>query len=99
MVGMIVSFGDQTTEDIFHGDETKATRGIAQILWTRVRAKLDLLNASTTLEDLRVPPSNRPEKLRGNWAGFYSIRVNDQYRLVFRFVSGNAIDVRCTDYH
>jgi len=68
-------------------------------LWTRVQAKLDLLNASTTLEDLRVPPSNRLEKLRGDWAGFYSVRVNDQYRVVFRFIHGNAIDVRCTDYH
>ena len=96
---MIVSFGDKATEDLFHGDDSKAARRIAQVLWTRVQTKLDLLNASTTLEDLRVPPSNRPEKLRGNWAGFYSLRVNDQYRIVFRFASGNASDVQCTDYH
>jgi proteic killer suppression protein len=87
---MIVSFGDKTTEDVFHGHQT---------LWSRVQAKLDVLNASTTLEDLRVPPSNRLEKLRGDWAGFYSVRVNDQYRVVFRFVNGDALDVRCTDYH
>jgi proteic killer suppression protein len=96
---MIVSFGDKTTEDIFHGHQTKAARRITQTLWSRVQAKLDLLNASTTLEDLRVPPSNRLEKLRGDWTGFYSLRVNDQYRVVFRFVSGDALDVRCTDYH
>jgi len=96
---MIVSFGDKTTEDIFHGQDTKAARRIARPLWTRIQAKLDLLNASVTLEDVRVPPSNRLEKLRGNWVGFYSIRVNDQYRVVFRFVSGSALDVRCTDYH
>jgi toxin HigB-1 len=96
---MIVSFGDKTTEDIFHDDDTKAARRISQALWTRVQAKLDLLNASATQEDLRVPPSNRLEKLRGDWAGFYSLRVNDQYRVVFRFVRGAAIDVRCTDYH
>jgi toxin HigB-1 len=96
---MIVSFGDKTTEDIFHGLDTKAARRIAQALWTRVQAKLDLLNASTTVGDLRVPPSNRLEKLRGDWAGFYSIRGNDQYRVVFRFTGGKAIDVRCTDYH
>ena len=96
---MIDSFGDKTTEEIFHGHDTKAARRIAQVLWTRVQSKLDMLNASTTLEDLRVPPSNRLEKLRGNWTGFYSLRVNDQYRVVFRFVSGNALDVRCTDYH
>jgi proteic killer suppression protein len=96
---MIVSFGDKTTEDIFHGNDTKAARRIARVLRTRVHANLDLLNASTTLEDLRVPPSNRLEKLRGDWAGFYSLRVNDQYRVVFRFINGAAIDVRCTDYH
>jgi proteic killer suppression protein len=96
---MIVSFADQTTEDIFHGRESKAARRIARALWTQVQSKLDLLNASTTLEDLRVPPSNRLEKLRRNLTGFYSVRVNDQYRVVFRFVGGNAADVRCTDYH
>jgi plasmid maintenance system killer protein len=53
---MIVSFGDKTAEDIFHGDDTKAARRITRALWTRVQIKLDLLNASTTLEDLRVPP-------------------------------------------
>jgi len=96
---MIVSFGDKTTEDIFHGHDTKAARRIAQVLWVRIQAKLDLLNVSITLEDLRVPPSNRLEKLRGDWGGFYSVRVNDRYRLVFRFMSGSASDVRCTDYH
>ncbi|MGA8617102.1 MAG: type II toxin-antitoxin system RelE/ParE family toxin [Candidatus Sulfotelmatobacter sp.] len=96
---MIVSFGDKTTEHIFHGHDTKPARRIAQLLWTRVQAKLDLLNPSTTLEDLRVPPSNRLEKLPGDWAGFCSLRVNHQYGVVFRFVSGNAIDVQCTDCH
>jgi len=65
-------------------------------LWPRVRTKLDLLNASTTLEDLRLHPSNRLEKLRGEWAGFYSVRVNDQYRVVFPLHQRQAIDVRCT---
>jgi proteic killer suppression protein len=96
---MIVSFGDKTTADIFHGHDTKAARRIAQALWTRIQAKLDLLNASATLDDLRMPRSNRLEKLRGDWAGFYSVPVNDQYRVVFRFVSGSALDVRCTDYY
>jgi proteic killer suppression protein len=95
---MIVSFGDKTAEDIFHGHDTKAARRLAQALWTRVQVKLDLLNASTTLEDLRAPPSNRLEKMRGEWSGFYSLRVDDQYRVVFRFAGGNALDVQCTDY-
>ena len=96
---MIVSFADSTTADIFHGRDSKSARRISRSLWTRVQAKLDLLNASTTLDDLRVPPSNRLEKLRGEWQGFYSVRVNDQYRVVFRFINGIALDVRCTDYH
>jgi toxin HigB-1 len=96
---MIVSFGDNTTEDIFHGADTKSARKIAQELWARIQVKLDALNASMTLQDLRVPPSNRLEKLRGEWAGLYSIRINDQYRLVFRFADGIASEVQCTDYH
>jgi proteic killer suppression protein len=95
---MVVSFGDKATEDIFHGRDTKAARRIPQLLWARIEAKLDLVNGSISSEDLRVPPSNRLEKLRGGLAGFYSLRVNDQYRLVFRFISGNATDVQCTNH-
>lgn len=96
---MIVSFRDKATEDVFHGRDTKIARRVAPALWTRIQAKLDLLNACATLEDLRVPPSNRLEKLRGNWAGFYSVRVNDPYRIVFRLVAGAASEVRCVHYH
>jgi toxin HigB-1 len=96
---VIISFGDKTTEDIFHGVGSKAARRISQSLWPRIQAKLDLINASTSLEDLRIPPSNHLEKLRGNLSGLYSIRVNEQYRLVFGVTDGNAVDVRCTDYH
>ncbi|MGD1023163.1 MAG: type II toxin-antitoxin system RelE/ParE family toxin [Candidatus Sulfotelmatobacter sp.] len=96
---MIVSFGDKTMKDIFHGDDSKAARKIARELWTRIQEKLDLLNAGVSLEDLRIPPSNRLEKLKGDLAGFYSVRVNDQYRVVFRFTNGIATEVRCTDYH
>ncbi len=86
-------------KDIFHGDDSKAARKIARELWTRIQEKLDLLNAGVSLEDLRIPPSNRLEKLKGDLAGFYSVRVNDQYRVVFRFTNGIATEVRCTDYH
>jgi proteic killer suppression protein len=96
---MILSFGDKSTEDIFHGHDTEAARRITQALWERIWMKLDMLNAATTVQDLRTPPANRLEKLRGDWAGFHSIRVNDQYRIVFRFADGHAVDVRCTDYH
>ena len=96
---MISSFGDATTADIYHGSDSKAARRIRRELWSRVQCKLDLLNACTSIEDLRIPPANRLEKLRGDLAGFYSIRVNQQCRIVFRFVNGKCEEVRCIDYH
>lgn len=96
---MISSFGDATSADIYHGNDTKAARKIQRELWSRVQRKFDLLNACTSVEDLRIPPANRLEKLRGDLAGFYSIRVNQQYRIVFRFAHGNCEEIRCTDYH
>jgi toxin HigB-1 len=98
-VRVISSFGDATTADIYHGRDSKAVRRIARELWSRIQQKLDLLNACTSIDDLRVPPANRLEKLRGNLAGFYSVRVNQQYRIIFQFANGNCDAVRCTDYH
>jgi proteic killer suppression protein len=98
-ISVISSFGDATTADIFHGSDSKAARRIRRELWSRIQGKLDLMNACTSIEDLRTPPSNRLEKLRGDLAGFYSIRVNQQYRIVFKFADGNCEMVRCTDYH
>ncbi len=63
------------------------------------KRKLDMLHAAAKLDDLKVPPANRLEKLEGNLKGFYSIRIDDQWRLIFRWVEGNAHDVRITDYH
>jgi toxin HigB-1 len=96
---MIASFGDATTEDLFHGANTKAARSIDRAIWPVVRRKLDLVNAAASLEDLRVPPGNRLEALKGDQKGRHSIRVNDQYRVTFRFENGTAHDVRCEDYH
>lgn len=96
---MIVDFGDETTEDIFHGDNTKAARRIPMVLWNVACRKLDMLNAAHELRDLMVPPKNRLEALRGDWAGHQSIRINDQFRVVFRWTDGNAHDVQITDYH
>lgn len=96
---VIVSFGDKTTEDIYHGRDSKAARRIARDLWQRIQIKLDLMNAVASLQDLRVPPSNFLEKLRGDLEGFYSIRVNQQYRIIFRFEKNYCADVRCIDYH
>lgn len=96
---MIVSFADQATQDIYNGVNSKVARKLPKQLWERIRDKLDLLNASQTIGDLRVLPANRLEKLRGNWQGFYSVRVNEQYRIVFRFEAGHCSAVQCIDYH
>jgi proteic killer suppression protein len=96
---MIRSFADKTTTDIFNGLNSKAARSIPKNLWEAVRRKLDQIDAVTRLDDLRVPPSNRLHHLKGDLAGYTAIRVNDQYRIVFRFEAENAFEVRCTDYH
>ena len=96
---MIAGFQDHTTQDIFDGANTLAARRIPRELWKVVNRKLDMLEAAHELRDLRSPPGNRLEALKGKLAGCYSIRVNDQYRVVFGFEGGNATEVRVTDYH
>ena len=96
---MISDFGDRTTEDIFHGLDTKPARKIPQIIWPVAVRKLDMLNAAHDLGDLKVPPANRLERLKGKWSGYYSIRINDQFRIVFKWADHNAKHVRITDYH
>jgi proteic killer suppression protein len=96
---MIVTFHDQATEDLYHGFSSHRTaRFPREILSTALR-KLDVLHAAHRLVDLRVPPGNRLEALQGDWQGFHSIRVNDQWRIIFRWENGNAHDVSLVDYH
>ena len=96
---MIQSFGNAATEQIFYGEDTKRARTIPKSVWQAVQRKLSYLHAATTVADLRVPPGNRLEMLKGSLVGRYSIRVNDQYRITFRFEDGHAWEVRCEDYH
>jgi toxin HigB-1 len=96
---VIRNFADETTQDIWNGTNSKAARRIPRELWPNVRRKLDQLDAVTRLEDLRVPPGNRLHGRGGDRRGFHAVRVNDQYRIVFRFEGPDAFDVRCTDYH
>ncbi|MDD5307280.1 MAG: type II toxin-antitoxin system RelE/ParE family toxin [Deltaproteobacteria bacterium] len=96
---MIVSFGDRATEDVFHGYATARLRRFPSEVLRLAARKLDMLNAASDLRDLRAPPGNRLEKLKGDMEGFHSIRVNDQWRLLFRWSCGDALDVRLTDYH
>lgn len=96
---MIQSFGDAATEHIFYGEDTKRARTIPRPVWRAVQRKLSYLHAAPTVADLRVPPGNRLEALKGSLVGRYSIRVNDQYRITFRFEARHAWEVRCEDYH
>jgi proteic killer suppression protein len=96
---VIRSFGDASTADIFHGVDSRAARRLPQAIWPIIRRKLDMLNGAHVIADLRAPPGKRLEALRSDRAGSYSIRVNDQYRIIFRFEDGNAYDVTCEDYH
>ena len=96
---MIRSFDDNATRDVFDGKASKVARSIDKTIWPVIRRKLDAVNAAATLDDLRSPPGNRLEALKGDQRGRHSIRVNAQYRITFRFASGDAYEVRCGDYH
>lgn len=96
---MIVSFGDPATEALYHGTaDRRARRFPSDVLKTALR-KLDMLAAAVVIEDLRVPPGNRLEMLKGDLKGRYSIRVNDQWRIVFRWTVQGPAEVRLLDYH
>jgi proteic killer suppression protein len=96
---VVRTFADDATQDIWNGINSKAARRIPRELWPIVRRKLDQIDAVTKLEDLKVPPGNRLHALGGDLRGLHAVRVNDQYRIVFRFKGGDVFDVRCTDYH
>ena len=96
---MIASFGDEATEDVFNGENTKAARRVPISIWKTAFRKLDMLNAAHELRDLMVPPANRLEALHGNLAGKHSIRINDQFRIIFHWKDGNAYEVEIIDYH
>jgi proteic killer suppression protein len=96
---MIVGYLDDATRAIHVGEESKAARRFSLAVRKVARRKLDLIGAAAEVRDLAVPPGNRLEQLRGDLAGFYSIRVNDQYRIIFKFEAGNASDVQLIDYH
>lgn len=96
---MIRSFGDAATADVYYGRDTKAARRFPKPLWPVIRRKLDALHRARTLQDLQLPAGNRLEALKGDRAGTYSLRANQQYRITFRFEGGHADDVTCEDYH
>lgn len=96
---MILSFSDAATEDLYQGHQTARIRRFpAEIIPAALR-KMDMLARAHALIDLRAPPGNRLEALKGDRLGFFSIRINDQWRLVFRWEGNDARDVAIVDYH
>ena len=93
---MIISFGSKETEKIWNGIVVKKSSIEIQQIGRR---KLRMLHNSQNLTDLRIPPSNRLEKLAGNLKDFYSIRINNQWRIIFVWENGNALNVEIVDYH
>lgn len=96
---MIRSIADKTTQDIFDGINSKSSRHLPLELHSKASRLLDLINAAANVNDLRVPPGNRLEALKGDKRGFYSVRINDQWRVIFRWVESDAEDVQVVDYH
>lgn len=93
---MLLSFGNKDTKKIWEGERIK---GLSTEIQEMARRKLRMLNNSQDLNDLQVPPSNRLEKLKGNLKDFYSIRINNQWHIVFKWNNGNAELVEIIDYH
>jgi proteic killer suppression protein len=95
---VIETFGNALAEDLFDDKRTKVTRAYPPELRRAGRLKLLYLHDASELKDLRVPPGNRLERLKGRWQGFHSIRINNQWRIIFRWKSGNAFKVQVVDY-
>ena len=96
---MIESFGNRLAEDLFFDRRSRDTRAFPSELMSVARRKVLYLHDAAELDDLRVPPGNRLELLKGRWKGYHSIRINDQWRVVFRWEQGHAQDVTVVDYH
>ncbi len=99
ILNMIKNFKSKVAEDIYDGDTTRNARKIPLELHEKIRRLFDQLNAVTKIETLRIPPSNRLEKLSGNLKGYWSLRINKQWRVIFRWDNTSAIDVDIVDYH
>ena len=92
---MIQSFADQDTEELFYTESSRPFSAIARV----ALRKLIQMNQARTLSDLAVPPGNRLERLRGNLSDFHSIRINDQWRIIFRWTDVGPDQVAIVDYH
>ena len=96
---MIRSFGDKATEDLYHGQRSARAQRLPREIQKSALVKLDWIEHAKTLQDLRVPLSNHLEALKGKLHGYHSVRINKQWRIVFRWTAGDAYDVKIVDYH
>ena len=96
---MIISFGNQGTADLFNGIESREAKKIPSEITKTALKKLDMLNAAEQLDELKVPPGNRLEALKGNLKGYYSIRLNNRWRIIFQWDNGKVSQVQIIDYH
>jgi toxin HigB-1 len=92
---VIRSFSDKRTEALFRDEVVRQFQGFAR----PAKRKLEAVNAASRLEDLMVPPANRLEKLKGDLKDYYSVRINDQWRVIFKSIDGEPHEVRIVDYH
>ena len=96
---MISSFGDQATSDLFHGISSRKARKVPVQIHEMALYKLDTINGAQSLDDLKSPPGNRLEPLKGDLKGFYSIRINSKWLIIFRWTDNAAYEVKVVDYH
>lgn len=96
---MIRNIAGAVTQDIYDGSNSRHSRKVPQGLHGKARRLLDQINAAPRLEVLRVPPGNRLEKLKGKLSSYWSVRVNDQWRIIFQYKDGDALNVQIVDYH
>jgi len=96
---MIRNIKGSAARDIYNGVDGRRARSVPQALHAKARRLMDQINAAATIEMLAVPPGNHLEKLRGDLAGYWSIRINRQWRIIFKWHDNTAIDVDIVDYH
>jgi toxin HigB-1 len=96
---MIRNIIGKTTQDIFNGYNSRQSRTVPQELHGKARRLLDKINAAPDLVFLNIPPGNHLEKLRGRLTGYWSVRINDQWRIIFKWKENDALDVKIVDYH
>lgn len=96
---MIKSFGNKIARDLYHGIQSHHSRKLSLELQGKAQRLLDQIHAAPSLEFLRIPPSNHLEKLKGDLKDFWSLRINSQWRIIFKWIDQNVFDVEILDYH